>query len=75
MNQNSLGGFTISLLHFQIGLIDVSNKSERPARVLIPALSGAIYSLSWGEGNNLYACANGDLVMYQVNKPDEGKLF
>ncbi|XP_063823591.1 gem-associated protein 5-like [Ostrinia nubilalis] len=55
----------------RIGLLDTSGKCEKAARTFIPALSGAIYSISWGEGNDLYACAGGDLIIYHANKPDE----
>ncbi|XP_026765322.2 gem-associated protein 5-like [Galleria mellonella] len=54
----------------RVGLIDTS-RTEKPARVLLPALNGGIYSLYWGEENNLYACGGGDLVVYNTSKPDE----
>nr|XP_034825115.1 gem-associated protein 5-like [Maniola hyperantus] len=55
----------------RVGLIDASGKMERPARTLVPALSGAIYSLCWGDGYDLYASGGGRLVRYCTNKPDK----
>ncbi|XP_059060063.1 gem-associated protein 5-like [Achroia grisella] len=55
----------------RVGLIDTSGKNEKPARVLLPALNGGVYSLCWGEENNLYACGGGSLVVYNTSKPDE----
>ncbi|XP_045533959.1 gem-associated protein 5 [Papilio machaon] len=55
----------------RVGLIDANGKTERPARVLLPALSGGVYSLCWGEEDQLLAAANGELVVYSTSKPDQ----
>ncbi|XP_041972670.1 gem-associated protein 5-like isoform X2 [Aricia agestis] len=54
----------------RVGTIDTSGKNERPARTLTPALRGGVYSLCWGEDNELYACGGGECVVYRVDKPD-----
>ncbi|KPJ10542.1 Gem-associated protein 5 [Papilio machaon] len=59
----------------RVGLIDANGKTERPARVLLPALSGGVYSLCWGEEDQLLAAANGELVVYSTSKPDQRKLL
>ncbi|CAG9791806.1 unnamed protein product [Diatraea saccharalis] len=51
----------------RVGLIDTSGRIERPAKTLVPALRGAVYSISWGEHNDLYACAAGELVVYDTS--------
>ncbi|XP_045763609.1 gem-associated protein 5-like isoform X2 [Maniola jurtina] len=55
----------------RVGLIDASGKMERPARTLVPALRGAIYSLCWGDGYDLYASGGGRLVRYCTNKSNK----
>ncbi|CAH2091738.1 unnamed protein product [Euphydryas editha] len=54
----------------RLGIIDTS-KSERIAKNLQPVLSGGIYSLCWGDDFNLYACAGGDMVMYDTALPEQ----
>ncbi|CAH0397346.1 unnamed protein product [Chilo suppressalis] len=51
----------------RVGLIDTSGRTERPAKALVPALRGPVYSISWGERNELYACAAGELVVYDTD--------
>lgn len=55
----------------RVGLLDTSGKSERPAQTLNPAFSGGIYSLSWGEGMQLYVCGGIDLVVYNASEPSQ----
>ncbi|XP_013161681.1 PREDICTED: gem-associated protein 5-like [Papilio xuthus] len=55
----------------RVGLIDANGKSDRPARTLLPALGGGVYSLCWGEDDQLLAAANGELVVYRTSKPDQ----
>lgn len=55
----------------RVGLIDTSGKIEKAARVFLPALSGGVYSLCWGEEYDLYACGSGDLILYNALKPED----
>ncbi|XP_037297477.1 gem-associated protein 5 isoform X2 [Manduca sexta] len=55
----------------RVGIIDTSGKNEKPAKALLPALRGGVYSLCWGDGFNLYACGGGELVIYQADKKDQ----
>ncbi|CAG4940224.1 unnamed protein product [Colias eurytheme] len=50
----------------RVGLIDTGGKTEKPARTLVPALRGGIYSMCWGPKDCLYACGGGELVMYHT---------
>ncbi|XP_050362842.1 gem-associated protein 5-like [Nymphalis io] len=54
----------------RIGIID-SSKCERPAKNLLPGVGGAIYSLSWGDEFDLYACGSGNLVLYHTDEPEQ----
>ncbi|CAK1578078.1 unnamed protein product [Parnassius mnemosyne] len=55
----------------RVGLIDTNGKTERAARTLVPALTGGVYSLCWGKGEQLFACANGKFAVYDTKRPDQ----
>ncbi|XP_038213389.1 uncharacterized protein LOC119833454 isoform X2 [Zerene cesonia] len=55
----------------RVGLIDTGGKTERPARTLVPALRGGVYSLCWGLKDCLYACGGGELVVYHTKNINE----
>uniref|UniRef100_A0A2A4JTS7 Gem-associated protein 5 n=1 Tax=Heliothis virescens TaxID=7102 RepID=A0A2A4JTS7_HELVI len=55
----------------RVGLLDTGGRHERPGRVLHPGLSKAVYSLSWGDGMQLYASGGGALVVYNASNVDE----
>lgn len=57
----------------QVGLIEASTRSEKPAKVLRPMLNSGVYGLCWGAGGNLYACGGGELVVYKANAPEESE--
>nr|XP_013190114.1 unnamed protein product [Amyelois transitella] len=55
----------------RVGLIDTNSKSDKSTRNLQSALNGGIYSLCWGNENDLYACGGGNLVVYNAKRVDE----
>ncbi|KAJ0179184.1 hypothetical protein K1T71_004896 [Dendrolimus kikuchii] len=55
----------------RVGLIDTGGKVEKPARVFVSSLGGGVYALCWGEEDDLYACSQGDLVIYNGAKTDK----
>ncbi|XP_028028498.1 gem-associated protein 5-like isoform X2 [Bombyx mandarina] len=52
----------------RVGILDTSG---RGARALVPGLAGGVYSLCWGLRSHLYACASGQLVVYDAARPDQ----
>ncbi|CAH4036517.1 unnamed protein product [Pieris brassicae] len=58
----------------RVGLINTSGKGEKPARLLVPAGRGGVYSISWGPGDKLYACGGGELVMYNTKNSNDDPI-
>ena len=68
----------LDLIHLavsQVGLLEIGGKHEQPARILTPALTHGVYSISWGEGMQLYASGGNKLVVYRADAPTEGNLY